>query len=212
MESTHPDLALDTNPAATIKPTSGDDFDLFVRDDEEADIFQGPPKLTGINVRRPPKQSFVRFSPDPAHTFNITCLAYQDEDGGAGRSDRAYYPILPDVAPLVLESVIPVRFALYVTLKGTPALWPINMRRDTKGELNSWSESALTIVTEFVDQWLRIVAERESSGYVVIPGAYNAPPKWPELTAREIFDLAFGKRLIKDESHPLVQHLLGKQS
>ena len=60
---------------SAIEPIAGDDFDQFVRDDDEASILQQPPRLTMIKVGRPPKQSFVCFSAKPEHRFNVTCVA-----------------------------------------------------------------------------------------------------------------------------------------
>ena len=37
-------------------------------------------------------------------------------------------------------------------------------------------------------------------------------PKWPDLSVKEIFKLAFGELLISDENHPIVQQLRGKKA
>jgi hypothetical protein len=189
----------------------GEDYAAFaVTDAEAASVGQSATKPTLLQVKKPHKQATVQLQPDRTQWFMLQCFVLHGEAEGKG-GDKSYYPILPAVAELVPESVIPVQFIPYVTVNGTLMLWPVSMKRDAKGELNSWHASALDLIEEYSasGDWIRVVANQEAGGYDVKVMALSLAPKWPSMTKQEMLDLAFKKRLIKDLDHPVIKAQLG---
>ena len=90
-------------------------------------------------------------------------------------------------------------------------LWPISMKRDSRGELNSWHASALDVVDEYAasGEWIRVIPNQDAGGYDVKIMAVATKPKFPNTSKQEILDLAFKKRLIKDTNHPIIKSQLG---
>ena len=190
----------------------GEDYSAFaVTDEEAAGIGATPTVQTIVPIKKPHKQATVRIHPDTSLRMRLQCFQLHGEAEGKG-GDKTYYPILPQVAELVPESVIPVLFVPYITVGGTLMLWPISMKRDSRGELNSWHASALDVVDEHAasGDWIRVISNQEAGGYDVKVMAVTIAPKWPQLSQQEILDLAFKKRLIKDSDHPIIKAQLGQ--
>ena len=190
-----------------------EDYSAFaVSDEEAAGVAQSSSRPTQLLVKKPHKQATVMIQPDRSQWFSLKCFVLHGEAEGKG-GEKTFHPILGEVAELVPESVIPVLFVPYITAaNGTLMLWPISMKRDSKGELNSWHVSALDIVEEYSasGDWIRVVANQEAGGYDVKVMALKQAPKWPGMGKAEIMDLAFKKRLIKDSDHPIIKAQLGK--
>ncbi len=201
-----------TIPTATAvsQVLAGDYAAFAVTDAEAAGVAQSATRPTLVQVKKPHKQATVMIQPDQDQWFSLLCFVLHAEAEGKG-GDKSYYPILPTVAERVPESVIPVRFVPYVTVNGTLMLWPVSMKRDAKGELNSWHASALDLIEEYAasGDWIRVVANQEAGGYDVRVMSLNLAPKWPTMSQAELLDLAFKKRLIQDLDHPIIQAQLG---
>jgi hypothetical protein len=201
-----------TNSNENTNIVLGEDYSAFmVTDEEAATIGQTPIKPTVMPVKKPHKQATVAIHPEQAMRFKLQCfLLHSEAEGKAG--DRTYYPIFPEVAKLVPESVIPVQFVPYITVGGTMMLWPVSMKRDSKGELNSWHASALDVIDEYSasGEWIRVIPNSEANGYDVKIMDLTLAPKWPALSKQDILDLAFKKRLIKDLEHPVIKSQLGR--
>ncbi len=201
-----PPLDTNTEPAPAPQDQLAARFAQFVADDDEAALLGGKPVQTNIPIGSPPKQSAVSFSPDPDYRARV--MAYVSEDGDGGM-DRVYYLILSDLAALVPESCRPVQLVPYVNAAGTVRLWPISLKATARGELSAWAESALAVVNDYAGTWIRVAADKGSSGYLDTPMRVPAPPKWPDLTIWELVDKAFGKRQITSRDHPILVDQLG---
>jgi hypothetical protein len=195
----------------TTSSTLGEDYQIFaVTDEETAGIPQSPSKPTQILVKKPHKQATVMIQPDRTQWLAFKCFVLHGEAEGKG-GEKSYFLISPEIAELVPESVFPVKFVPYITVNGTLMLWPVSMKRDSKGELNSWHASALDIIEEHSESgdWIRVVANQEAGGYDVKVMSLNLAPKWPTLTNQELLDLSFKKRLIREPNHPVIKSQLG---
>ena len=204
-------MSNEIQPFNSDTAASEEDYSAFVVTDEEAAaVSQTAPKPTVMQVKKPHKQATVAIHPHTEMRFILQCFVLHGEAEGK-TGDRTYYPILPHVAELVFESVIPVLFVPYVTVGGTLMLWPISMKRDSRGELNSWHASALDVVDEYAasGEWIRVIPNQDAGGYDVKIMAVATKPKFPNTSKQEILDLAFKKRLIKDTNHPIIKSQLG---
>lgn len=200
-------------PALVTDYSIPEEYAAFVAsDDEVGAVEQSPSKPTILPVRKPHKQMTVSIEPDQNLWFNMNCFVLHGEAEGKG-GEKTYYPIVPEVAELVSESVIKVKFVPYVTIQGTLMLWPVSLKCDSKGELNSWHASALDIINEHsaTGGWIRVIANQDAGGYDVRTILLPTKPKWPAIamSKAEMVELAFKNRLIKDDNHPIIKAQLG---
>jgi hypothetical protein len=166
------------------------------------------PLLTVIEVKKPGKQQFVRIHPSEEYR-HVAALITDELDGGTRYLiDTAFLPRLQKLdIPYDLEQLF-----LYVTRQGELGFWPIKLRKNNKK--NTWLESATGAADKGMTTWVCIVSKSRENRYQ----AYEAKgefldPDWRKLTqgktVYELLRIAFEDRLISDESHPLIQRLLG---
>jgi hypothetical protein len=99
-------------------------------------------------------------------------------------------------------------------LRLTPSCW-LSTPKETRsygtsreGAEDEWSESAVILQAQAVDEWLRI--EGAGSHYVGIrPQNKLNDPKWPTESFPQLLKLAFGSRIISSVDHPAVKFILG---
>ena len=79
-----------------------------------------------------------------------------------------------------------------------------------KNSTNTWSESARIAIREASRQWVRVIPDKSSNGYILeTPMVAPPEPTWPLLTFTEMLEKAFGARYIDGLDHPLVKKLRG---
>jgi hypothetical protein len=85
------------------------------------------------------------------------------------------------------------------------------MKRDSRGNLNSWAESAYDIASEYRGVWIRVASDMESSGYRVTKMKVPTEPRWPKESFEELLALAFKRRTITSRDHPIILQQLGEE-
>lgn len=166
------------------------------------------PQLTGISVRKPDKQAFFRAHPDPAYSLVAPLLELKEE--------REVYLVAPAVAVTLPGDVTMKQLTLCQTRQGALFLWPVPVPPPpgTKGaQRNEWHDSARQVLSTANRSWVRMTADIASGRYnVAIANGITAEPIWPEMSMRDLLELAFGReRLITEQGHPLVKRLLGHE-
>lgn len=158
--------------------------------------------ITTVPVRKPGNQTFVRVH--PGADWSMAALILQLKEDG-----ECYF-VMPTLAGDLAQEVRAKQLYTYVGRDGNVALWPVNLPGDD-GRLDQWSQSAHSAAEMAKTSWVRLVANRHVGAYDV----YEAPnvsdePVWPELTFREVLNLAFKDRLITSLDHPIVKRLRGE--
>jgi len=197
--------AFDT--AALAAPTTialGDDLDLtkLALSQNFAQLAGVKRVITTVPARKPSNQQFIRVRPGAEWSIQVLALALKD--------DGELYFVHPKLYAELAEEVRPKMLYLYVTRDGNVGLWPVNMPGDD-GRLDAWSQSAHTAAKLAQTSWVRMVANRTVGAYEVRQAANLVEePVWPELSMRELLNLAFRDKLITDLSHPIIKGLRGE--
>lgn len=197
-----PDLTQAGSTAAIANPVASLDL-TALRLPQNFGAAAGVKKVTTtVPVRKPGNQTFVRVHSDAAWSMAALILQLK-EDGEC-------YFVLPSLADELAQEVRPKQLYTYVGRDGNVALWPVNLPGED-GRLDQWSQSAHSAADLAKSSWVRLVANRPVGAY----DAFEAPgvsvePVWPDLSFREVLNLAFKDRLITSLDHPIVKRLRGE--
>jgi hypothetical protein len=158
--------------------------------------------ITTVPARKPSNQQFVRVRPGAEWCIQALTLALKD--------DGEVYFVHPNLYAELAQEVRPKLLYLYATRDGSVGLWPVNMPGED-GRLDAWSQSAHTAASLAKTSWIRLVANRTVGAYEVRQAANLVEePVWPDLTMREILNLAFRDKLITSLTHPIIKGLRGE--
>jgi hypothetical protein len=158
--------------------------------------------ITTVPARKPSNQQFIRVRPGTEWSIQALTLSLKD--------DGEVYFVHPQLYAELAQEVRPKLLYLYVTRDGSVGLWPVNTPGDD-GRLDAWSQSAHTAAKLAQTSWIRLVANRTVGAYEVRQAAnLTDEPVWPELTMREILNLAFRDKLITSLDHPIIKGLRGE--
>ena len=178
-------------------------LDKFRLDQNYAEMLGIEKRPTRIPVRRPKKQEWFMVHPNPAFHYPLPLI--HDE------LDNEFYLFNPELVVVGIDEL--VRKQLYYTInrQNVVFLWPVKMP-DIDGRLDSWNDSAHSAAKMAMEKWIRIVSNRSLGGYeVVYTRSKLEKPEWPDMDLDEIYELAFGKRLIESDDHPILKALRGEE-
>ena len=105
--------------------------------------------------------------------------------------------------------LIPKVLYLTINRQGVIRLWPIRLP-DEDGKLDDWNQSALESAEIAKNVWVRVSSNRSAGMYETFEATGDlAEPEWPDLSFREILEIAFRGKYIKDWDHPALRRLRG---
>jgi len=159
-------------------------------------------RITTIPVRRPHRQNFIRVHSGESYTLQAVTLE--------NREDREIYIVDPGLCDQLQVEI--VRKVLYtaVSRHGDVFLWPIRLP-DSDGRHDPWNRSALDLADTAKDTWIRVVANRSLGAYEAYEATGKIPePAWPDLTFREILNIAFRDKFIDSLDHLVLRSLRGE--
>jgi hypothetical protein len=164
--------------------------------------------LTRVSTNKPKKDVYFRVHAD----YFQDLISIVDKDG----MEATTYVIVGDVLEQAMteEAITSMlqnrRYYLYVTQVGSYGLWGVTYPMDEGQDINSWTESALTVIHRAQSEWLRHYAKRGDGGYRIILASKDlGEPKWPKESWEEIVELAFKGNIIDDINHPIFEKLRG---
>ena len=158
-------------------------------------------KLRPRSGRPPVRAELFPTHPDPAYRCDLAVIDL--------RTDREVYLVTPEVLSELSDEIVPVKYFI-VDRQGVLRLWPIRLP-GTDGKTNSWWDSARAGAEAALQRWVRVKANMDLGAYeILIATAITTEPKWPELSMREILQIAFKGHLIDSPDHPVVEDLRGK--
>jgi len=164
--------------------------------------------LTRVSTSKPKKDIYFRVNPE----YFVDLISLVDKDG----MESTTYVIASDVLEQAIseEAIVSMlsnrRYYLYVTQGGSYGLWGVTFPMDEGQDMNSWAESALTVINRAKSEWLRHFAKRGDGGYRIIAALKDlGEPKWPDEGWEEIVELAFKGKIIDNINHPIFEKLRG---
>lgn len=158
--------------------------------------------VTTVPTRKPNKQLWLRVRRGAEWQVQVLTLTMQDTGD--------VYFVHPDLYGELADDVRPMMLYLYITRDGTLCLWPVSLPSED-GRLNPWAQSAHTAAKAAQLDWVKVVSSQSLGAYEIrVPTARMDEPTWPELSMREILNLAFRDKLITSLDHPIVRGLRGE--
>ncbi|TWT79427.1 hypothetical protein CA13_08280 [Planctomycetes bacterium CA13] len=158
-------------------------------------------KLVTVKCGKPDKMEFCRVHPEPAYRIDTAII----ED----KTNRETYLVAPALWSSLPDFISLVRLCTAVNRHGTTFLWQAKLP-DPNGRPMDWHTSMLEAQELAVKSWVRVQADMNAGSYAVFEATGNLPePEWPELSLREILELAFKTRFIDSMNHPYLQELFG---
>src|SRR5262245_45221702 len=179
------------------------DLEQFRIDQDFASHIQTRKAAVSVSVRRPDRQHWVYVHPERDWRASVAVL----ED----KANQRTYVVVPEIVPEVTSDLVPKLLVAYATRQGNTSLWPIRMP-DENGRLDTYNESALSIIEQYSGQWIRVLPNQIDRCYDVLamPPIEQPSPKWPEGGFKQLFSLAFKNRVIGTINHPVLRALRGE--
>jgi len=207
---THPRILISNNgqeqPTETpegLNPYQPEDLWIDLNKIHAAGAVTRP--IRDIAARPPNKHEFVRTSDNEEYWRAVAYIEYE----------RIFYPVLPSmVRHLDPDDISYAYLCLTISKSGEVFFWPVKISRD--GRANRWNDSNLEIAKLARTKWVKRRSRLEDgkgSGYYQeeIPIANFGDPKWPDLTLKQLYDIAFkGDRIIDRVDHPVILKLTGQ--
>ncbi len=159
-------------------------------------------KLMTVPARKPNRQDFVRVHPDNAFHLETVVLELKEERE-TYLVDKALWPELPG-------DVIPKSLFTAINRQGVVFIWPIRLPQED-GRQDEWNRSALEAALIAKEKWIRLAANMSLGAYEVFEATGTLPePKWPEISFRELLEIAFKANYIDSLDHPVLKRLRGE--
>ncbi len=125
------------------------------------------------------------------------------------KEEREIYLIDRGLWTELAEEVVFKTIFTGITKQGDLFLWPIRLPNQ-EGHLDGWSKSAMSAAEIGMTQWIRLKSNQALGAYDVIAASAEFPnPMWPDITFKQIMEIAFKDRFIRDYDHPVLKNLRG---
>jgi hypothetical protein len=173
-----------------------------MRRDPKAEIVPVRKRLVNLPVLRSPDQNwFVRTSTNPEHSGTLPL--FWDKGG----DDNAY--LVDEAVQDRLAKVNDNYCVLAITKQGSLFLWCTPLE-NLQGEWNSWHASAHDMKAVAAEAWVKVASNKQIGGYDAVDPIMpiTQVPVFPDnLSWPEIVHLAFRRRLIEKEDHPIIRRI-----
>ena len=165
-------------------------------------LLSGKKEIIKVPVTRPHRQQWFCINPSEEWRITVGLVELKEEND--------VYLVSPGILSDISVEVLPKVLVTCQTREGMNFLWPIKMPSDD-GRIDTWNQSALVIVREYADKYIRIIPNRQSGAYEVMTSSLEIPPPvWPKQGFEYLFSRAFKDRIINDISHPILRRLRGE--
>ncbi len=162
--------------------------------------------ITSVPVRKPHRQEFIRVKPGEENRL----LTYVMED----KDFRDSYLVQPQLWQTLLDRLPGdmVAKVLFVTLnrQNILSVWPIRPP-GPDGRIDEWNRTAMEGALMAQERWIKVSSNIALGAYELTPAPGNiADPQWPDITFKEIVNIAFKGKVIDTMEHPVIRRLLGE--
>jgi hypothetical protein len=158
------------------------------------------PGFISVALMKPPAEAWFRVHNDESNRATVLVMVHED----------SLHCVSKAVAAAVPKFAYPAELYLCSTREGTFFIWPISIRRYSKGKRNDWHVSAQRAAWEGMNRWIRMEPNYESKRYdISYPKVHFPDPVWPAKSFTELFDVAFKDKIITDPDDSIIRRLLG---
>lgn len=158
-------------------------------------------ELTFVPVMRPNPQSWIYIPSNQEMRATVAVLELKQR--------KETYLVRPQVAASLDGECSNRLLVPYQDRDGGLFLWAVRLT-DSRGGLDSWTTSALRVVHEYCDKWIKVKAKMNASCYEVILAPIEIPPpEWPPEGLRFLVNRAFKNRVINTINDPTIKRLKG---
>jgi hypothetical protein len=158
--------------------------------------------LMAVPVGKPSKARFFRVRPGVEWSIPVFIVELKEE--------RETYIVTPGIAPILGDLVKPAQIYVAIDRNDNPFLIPIPLPGED-GRRNPWHESLAQAIGHAEKKWVRIAANMSAGSYDVLEAQGTlTDPTWPDLGIEKLIEIAFRGKIISDDTHPVVQALLGR--
>lgn len=158
--------------------------------------------LVMVPVRKPKKQEWVRVHPDPQMQAEVLIL--EDE------INKEPFYLHPGLKEALGTECKPMSLHLAITRQHALFLWPCQIQNPEERP-NHWHTTRRDAVERAKVKWTQVRANQAQGYYDILESNVEAEPKWPDLTFKEIFKLAFERNIIDSTDHAVVRQILGRE-
>jgi hypothetical protein len=163
--------------------------------------------LTGLSVRKPSKDVFIRVHPSPDYSLDAPLLFHTPE----GQIGERMYWVAPSLRHIMGEYKLELkatRLYLAVTEFGDSFFWYVKLPGERGGR--EWADSAINLAEQAKGAWLRVISNTNAGRYEAWPAEVQMPePKWSDRSLTELIKLAFRDRMIDSLDHEIIRKLRG---
>jgi hypothetical protein len=175
-----------------------------MRRDPKAELVPTRKRLVNLSVRNNPVADwYVRTSTNREHHGVLPI--FRDKSG-----DDSLY-LVDESVQYLLGNRVRNNHCLTVTKQGSPFLWCSPLEQ-ADGEWNSWHSSAYDMKEIAAETWIKVQSNKQIAGFEpheIAPHLAADEPKFPDnLKWVDIIALAFRRRLIEKENHPIIRRIL----
>ncbi len=157
--------------------------------------------LLTVPVRKPNRQDFIRVRHGDEWCLQTAILELKEE--------RISYLVEPNLWAELPSEVVPKIIYTTINRQGVLSLWPVRLP-GSDGRQDHWSRSALDAAEMAKTRWVRMAANMSLGAYEVYSASSEfQDPEWPDVSFKEILQIAFRDQYIKDLNHPVVKRLRG---
>jgi hypothetical protein len=185
-----------------IATTTPNPFDIasIAGDPDYLDTAGTTVQITTVSKDKPKSESFFRLHPGPAFQ-DIFGTIKQPKPGQKIGHD--FYVVLPNMFPALQGEFYRAKYFLGKTRQGDLFVWPIRMPEDDAKA--DYYNSCMLGVQAAMEGWVRL--KWSGAGYNIIRAEGDlGEPRWPNLTFKEILQIAFnGEGIISSLNHPVVK-------
>ena len=159
-------------------------------------------KLVTVPVRKPNRQSFVRVHPEESYRLETAILELKEE--------RETYLVDRGLRSELSGEIVATALYTAITRQGVVFLWPVRLP-DSSGRQLEWHRSAQEAAHEAMTSWLRVGANMSLGAYEIFLATGKLPePEWPDLSFKELLEIAFREKFIRSLEHPALRSLKGE--
>jgi hypothetical protein len=174
-----------------------------IRLDPNQEIHESVKVLGPVPIRMTPgKQVFFRVK--PGDDWRWTAVMYaEDQELGPFIVAKAMWNMVEDTRPFVILTCI--------TSKNVEFFWPVPLpREDDNAMSREWGASKRRAAALAETRWLKVKSNQPAGTWdTFVSKGERSEPEWSGRTFKEMFDSAFGDKIIRDVSHPVVKRQQG---
>jgi len=158
--------------------------------------------ITTIPVDKPDSQDFFRVRPDSEYEFEARTIKL--------KSEKEIYLVHHTMVKELDNEVKIQKLRVGITRDKSLFIWPLTLP-SADGKSYPWLKSALEACERAKQSWVRIVWNNKSKAYDIIEASADfGEPQWPDLTMKEILNIAFKNKIINSVDHPVLKRLRGE--